>query len=79
MSKKRTRRKHTVIAHLQSIELFKAGSSIDLDIYASRQKIGTLMIGRGSLFWYGRSRQIRKRISWSRFAEMMDELAYGPK
>ena len=78
MRKKRTKRKHTVIAHLQSIELFKAGSSIDLDIYASRQKIGTLMIGRGSLFWYGRSRQIRKRISWSRFAEMMDELAYGP-
>jgi hypothetical protein len=79
MPKKRTKRKHTVIAHLQSVELFKAGSSIDLDIYASRQKIGTLMIGRGSLFWYGRSRQIRKRISWSRFAEMMDELAYGPK
>ena len=78
MPKKRAKRKHNVIAHLQPVELFKAGSSIDLDIYASRQKIGTLMIGRGSLFWYGRSRQIRKRISWSRFAEMMDELAYGP-
>jgi hypothetical protein len=79
MGRKRTKRKHSVIAHLQSIELFKAGSSIDLDIFASKQKIGTLMIGRGSLFWYGRSRQTRKRISWSRFAEMMDELAYGPK
>jgi hypothetical protein len=79
MRKKRAKRKHSVVAHLQSIELFKAGSSIDLDIYASKQKIGTLMIGRGSLFWYGRSRQIRKRISWSRFAEMMDELAYGDK
>ena len=79
MPRKRAKRKHSVIAHLQPVELFKAGSSIDLDIYASKQKIGTLMIGRGSLFWYGRNRQNRKRISWTRFAEMMDELAYGKK
>ena len=63
MPKKHARRKHPVKVHLQTIELFKAGSSIDLDIYASRQKIGTLKIGRGSLFWYGRIRQNRKRIS----------------
>lgn len=77
MPKKRARRKHSVKAHLQTIELFKAGSSIDLDIYASRLKIGTLKIGRGSLFWYGRNRQNRKRISWTKFADMMDDLAYG--
>jgi hypothetical protein len=77
MPRKRLKRKHAVKAHLQSIDLAKAGSSIELDIYASQQKLGTLLIGRGSLFWYGRNRQNRKRISWTRFADMMDELAYG--
>lgn len=79
MPRKRLRKKHSVKAHLQVLELAKAGSSLDLEIYASEEKIGTLIIGRGSLYWYGRNRHKSKRISWSRFAEMMDELAYGPK
>ena len=79
MAKKRSVKKHSVKAYLKVFELTKAGSSLDLEIYASKQKLGTLIIGRGSLFWYGRNRQNRKRISWTRFAEMMDELAYGPK
>jgi hypothetical protein len=52
---------------------------VDLEIYANREEIGTLILGSGSLFWFGRKRQKRKRIAWSRFAEMMDELAYGAK
>ena len=43
MPKKRVKRKHSVTARLQPIELFKAGCSIDLDLYASKQKLGTLM------------------------------------
>jgi hypothetical protein len=61
------------------MELAKAGSSLDLEIYAADEKLGTLIIGRGSLYWYGRNRHKSNRISWSRFAEMMDELAYGAK
>lgn len=79
MAKKRTIRKHSVKAYFQVFELARAGSSLELEIYASKQKLGTLIIGRGSLYWYGRNRQNRKRISWTGFAEMMDELAYGPK
>lgn len=79
MPRKRLLKKHSVKAHLQVMELAKAGSSLDLEIYASEEKIGTLIIGRGSLYWYGRNRHKSKRISWTRFAEMMDELAYGPK
>ena len=37
--------------------------------------LGELEIGRGALYWTGRNRQKSKRISWTRFAEMMDELA----
>ena len=61
------------------MELAKAGSSLELEIYASKEKLGTLIIGRGSLYWYGRNRHKSKRISWTRFAEMMDELAYGAR
>jgi hypothetical protein len=64
-------------ASFRVMELAKAGSSSELEIFASKEKIGTLEIGRGSLFWYGRSRHKSKRIAWSRFAEMMDALAYG--
>jgi hypothetical protein len=70
-------KKHSVRANLQVKELTKAGSSLHLEIYASKEKIGTLILGSGSLFWFGKRRQIRKRIPWTRFAEMMDKLAYG--
>ena len=72
-------RKHSVRASIQVQELSKAGTSIEFEIYASGEKIGTIIIGRGSLIWRGGRRQSDKKISWTRFAELMDELAYGPK
>jgi hypothetical protein len=77
MAGKKVVRKHAVKANIQLHELSKAGTSIDFEIYASGEKIGTLVIGRGSLTWRGGRRQKEKSISWSRFAELMDELAYG--
>jgi hypothetical protein len=68
---------HTVKAALHVPGLSKAGSSLTLHIYARKEKIGEIELGRGSLFWRGGKRQIRKRIGWTRFAEMMDDLAYG--
>jgi hypothetical protein len=70
-------RKHEVKADLANFELAKARSSLNLQIYADREKIGELEIGRGSLYWYGRRKQKSKRIDWSKFAQMMDRLAYG--
>jgi hypothetical protein len=77
MPRKKSRKKHSVKANLHVKELTKAGSSLDLEIYADEEKIGTLILGSGSLFWYGGGRRKRKRIPWSRFAQMMDELTYG--
>jgi len=68
---------HTVRAALHVPGLSRAGSSLTLLIYAHDGKIGEIELGRGSLFWRGGKRQKRKRIGWSRFAEMMDDLAYG--
>ena len=74
---KRTARAHLVTANLRVHQLSKAGTSLDLVIYERRRKIGTLIVGRGSLYWRGGKRQIVKRIPWSRFAMVMDDLAYG--
>lgn len=70
-------RKHKVSATLQAHSLTKAGSALKLEIYARGDKIGQLVIGRGSLYWYGGHRHKSKRIPWSDFASMMDQLAYG--
>ena len=70
-------RKHAVNASLHAQGLSKAGSSLNLKIYSRKHKIGEIEIGRSSPFWYGRNRQKGKRVSWSSFTEMMDELAYG--
>jgi hypothetical protein len=63
MPKKRVIKKHSVKANLHVVELTRAGSSLDLTIYADKEKIGTLIIGSGSLLWYGGKRQIPKRIT----------------
>ncbi len=70
-------RKHQVHARLNIPQLAKAGYSLDLEIYAEGEKIGTLIIGRGSLFWRGGKRKGQKQIDWTRFAQIMDELAYA--
>ena len=69
--------RHEVKAHLENFDVAKAGSSLNLQIYAFDEKIGELEVGRGSLYWYGRNRKSRERVDWSRFADMMDQLAYG--
>jgi hypothetical protein len=78
-AKRRTKRahRHEVRASLDNFELAKARSSLQLQIYALGDKIGELEIGRGSLYWTGRSKKRSKRLDWSKFADMMDDLAYG--
>ena len=50
---------------------------MSLEIFASEEKIGTIIIGRGSITWFGKNRQHGKRISWSKFAELMDQYSYS--
>jgi hypothetical protein len=71
------KRKHEVRAELTNVELVRATSSLRLEVFAAKEKLGELEVGRGSIYWRGANRQNKKRIDWSRFAAMMDELAYG--
>ena len=70
-----SRRVHSVSAQLSVAGLTKAGTALTLEIRGSDGKLGEMEIGRGALYWKGRSQQSAKRIGWTRFAEMMDELA----
>ncbi len=71
--KKRLNRKHSVRAELQIIELSKSGTSITLEIYAEEEKLGTLIIGRGSMTWYGSRWKNGRKFSWPQFAAKMEE------
>lgn len=43
MRKKKVVKKHSVKANLQVVELTRAGSSLDLEIYADQEEIGKLI------------------------------------
>lgn len=73
----RMHRKHEVLAGIDNIELARAKSSLHLTILADGVKIGQIEIGQGSLFWWGKNRKKSKRLDWSKFADKMNELAYG--
>lgn len=76
-TKNATEKKHEVRAQLHSVELVKAKSSLKLEIFSKKEKLGELEVGRGAIYWYGANRQKSKRINWTRFAKTMDSLAYG--
>jgi hypothetical protein len=70
-------KRHTVKANLQIFNLSKAGTSLELEIFEQRTrtkriKIGTIIIGRGSLTWFKRKGQIGRRMSWAELAEIME-------
>jgi hypothetical protein len=77
MAKKKLPRRFRVVATLDNLELARTGSAIKLEINSRGEKLGELHVGRGSLFWWGAHRRIRKRIRWSQFADMLNSLAYG--
>ncbi len=63
---------------LNVVEFTKAGSALNLQIYDRDGKLGEMVIGHGSLTWWGARRQTKKRKwNWTRFAALMNSEAYG--
>ena len=77
MARKKLPRRFQVCATLDNLDLARTGSAIRLEINSRGEKLGELHIGRGSLFWWGAHSKTRKRIRWSRFAELLNDMAYG--
>lgn len=70
-----SRRVHSVSAQLSVVELTRAGTALTLEIHGAEGKLGEMEIGRGAIYWTGRNESEPKRISWTRFAEMMDDVS----
>jgi hypothetical protein len=84
--KKRTKRrkatverKYEVRTEIANFTLAKAKSALTLQIYRRKEKFGTLEIGRGSLRWWAANSPTEHRLTWARFARLMDELAHRKK
>lgn len=77
MKTKTIRRKHSVNANVQILDLTRAGSSMSFTIYADDKKIGEMQLGQGSVNWIGKNRKVwGKPLSWTKFADMMDRATY---
>lgn len=80
MEKTTSRKKHSVNAQVQILDLTRAGSSIHLDIFADGEKLGTIKLGQGSVNWIGKNRKVwGKPLNWTKFADLMNDATYGPK
>ena len=65
-------KKHSVKARLQDLDLSKAGSGIELEIFCDGEKLATIEIGHGSIGWKPARKRQFQRIDWSAFAEHME-------
>ena len=77
MAKAKKARRHTVYASLSNFQLAKAKSALNLYVYSRGEKVGELQVGRGSIYWWGKHWHKPKRLSWSRFTDEMNRIAYG--
>jgi hypothetical protein len=73
MPTKAPHKKHTAKASVQIHGLAKAGTSIELELFADEERPGTLKIGRGSFMWYGANCKKARRFTWSDFAAKMEQ------
>jgi len=72
VGRKKSKRRQAV-RDVQIMELSKSGTSTTLYVQDEAETLGTLVIGRGSMTWYGRKWHKGRRFSWARFAAKMDE------
>ena len=64
--------RHAVRASLRNVDLTKATTALTLVLRDEGEKMGELVVGRGSFFWKARNGKKRKRITWADFAALMD-------
>ena len=72
-AKRKPRRRHEVqLTVTQGLSLAKQSAAVEFRIFSGTQLLGTLGIGRGSFVWWGRKRKKGRRLSWERFAALLE-------
>ncbi len=65
-----TNRDTTAKAEVKVHDLTKRGTSIKVELYADKERLGTLLIGRGSFTWKGKGEKRGNTFPWSYFASL---------
>ena len=69
-----TDKRHEVKVKVQVLELSKAGSGIELEVFAEGEKLGEIEIGHGSFGWRKASgKRGFHRVDWTTFATWLNE------
>ena len=71
--KRVVKRKHTVEVQLPSVNLSIAGAGLRLYLRADGAKLGELVVGRGSISWWGYHAKTPKRWGWTAFAKQLEK------
>lgn len=65
------------MAHQVSVNLsssFVLNKDVTLEVKRHGRKLGTVLVSRGNIEWVPAGNSVnRKRLSWRRFAELMEE------
>ncbi|HZB47438.1 MAG TPA: hypothetical protein VE360_19405 [Pyrinomonadaceae bacterium] len=70
-------KRHEVRVTVQVLELSKAGSGIELEVFAEGEKLGVIEIGHGSFGWRKASGKLGfKRVDWTTFTEWLNKKLY---
>jgi len=70
-------KKHSVKAHVQILDLTRAGSSISFEIFADKAKLGEIKLGQGSITWFRKNAKLGRKLTWTKFAELLNHELYG--
>jgi hypothetical protein len=71
--------RHEIRISLRSASvLTKADSALNVEIRDDGYLLGNLEIGRGSVIWWGRSKQAGKRINWDQFVSALEDASGHP-
>jgi len=54
-------------------------TDVEIEVRSDRKLLGTLKISRGSIDWTQSPKQIPKRLSWERFAELAEKHGRRPR
>jgi hypothetical protein len=54
-------------------------TDVEIEVRADGRRLGTLKISRGSIDWITSPKQIPRRLSWERFAELAEEYGRRPR
>jgi hypothetical protein len=65
-------KRYQVKVEMKALDLAKLGSGLQIIINDGRERVGTIKVGQGSLYWRSARKQNGRYIRWRAFADMLN-------